>query len=472
MNRQCATIKFRLASAGLLASLCPHTATAGQSPSFTAPIAVPASFASAIPGGASQVAPVEGGAWWKVFCDPTLDTLIARLHAGNTSIRQSAAHLASAQARAHLGKASQMPTLGANGSASHAGGPLINQAGGSGNLFTAGLSLSWEVDLLGKYSGQRKAERLDARAAEALLRDTRLLMEAETARAYFQSLYLQQAQDEAVRAAQLWQEREAIARTRLTSGLGQPLDSEQLHRRSIASASEAALLARDLAQARDRLAFLVGDPVPVSVAAHSLPSPPEVPSGLPSEVLARRPDVQAAIDRLQAADGRLVSARRQWFPSLSLTGSGGVASPSLGQILSSSAQNFGLGLLFSLPLFDGGRHKAQVAASAAELDFAKAQYSEVMLGALHEVNDALAAVQATARQSQLDGESLASREREQAIDTSRAANGTMSRALLIEAQLATSAQRLAALNADYQRLAAAIDMVKAIGGGWSGEARD
>jgi outer membrane protein, multidrug efflux system len=469
MTQQRGSFRIKLAIASLAASMSQLPATAREMPDTAERIAIPDSFSTATPVAATKVASVSTGAWWKTFGDPALDALIDRMHAGNTGIRQAAAHLAAAQARAHLGKASQMPIAVANGSASHASGPLINQAGGSGNLFTAGLSVSWEIDLLGKLSGERKAERLDAKASEALMRDTRLLMETAAVRAYFLTIYLQRAQTETARMSELWQERETIAQRRMQTGLGQQLDIDQLQRRSLASASEAAALEGELAQARNELAFLIGDAAPFAVAAQVLPSPPEIPAGLPSEVLARRPDVEASIDRLQAADRRLISVRRNWFPLFALTGSGGAASSNLGDILSSSARNFGIGLLFSLPLFDGGRHKAQVAGSVAELELAKAQYRETMLSAFRDVNDALAGVQATERQSQLAGQSLASSEREQAIVSSRAANGTTSRALVLEVQLADSNQRLDDLDARYQRLAAAIYLVKAIGGGWAEE---
>jgi multidrug efflux system outer membrane protein len=453
-----------LAFAGLLALAGVSSAQARDIPADQPQITVPASFAG------STAAPATSqfcSSWWQAFGDPQLDALIARMHAGNTTIQQSAARLAAARAQAHLGAASRSPQIGFDATASHASGPIINDAGGSGSLYTARLSVSWEADLLGRLSGQRKAERLDAKAAEAMLRDTNLLMEAETARAYFETVYLQQAEASAIRQAALWQEREAIAADRARHGFAPQIDIGQLRQRSIASAAEAAELSRQLAEARGALGFLVGEPAPLTAASRELPSAPEVPAGLPSQVLARRPDVDAAASRLEAADSRLQSARRSWLPMFSLTASGGGASPSLGQILSASARDFGAGLLFSLPLFDGGRHKAQVAGSKAERALAESQYREAMLAALREVNDALAAVEASGKQVQLANESLTLGESEAEIQTRRAAIGTVSRAQLLESELAESRKRQEALGARYADLVAAIDLIKAIGGGWS-----
>ncbi len=416
---------------------------------------------------AEQAASTNQTAWWHTFGDAELNALIARMHAGNTTIQQAAARLAGAQARARLGSASRMPQVGLDTSASHSSGPLINDAGGNGSLYTAHVTASWEADLLGRLSGERKADRLDAQASEALLRDATLLMEAETARAYFRTLYLQQAQEAAAHSADLWREREAIATARLSNGLSQQVDLGQLQQRSLASAAEATSLSRQLAEARDELAFLIGETAPITLTARDLPQAPIVPEGLPSEVLARRPDVDAAAARMEAADQRLKSARRSWLPAFTLTASGGAASPSLGQLLSASARDFGAGLLFSLPIFDGGRHKAHVAGSKAELDLAKAQYRGAMLSALREVNDALAAVQSTDQQLHLAEASLAISKAEQTVITRRTANGTASRALLVESQLAGAEQYQAMLRAKYQRLASALELIGALGG-WSG----
>ncbi len=405
--------------------------------------------------------------WWRVFADPELDGLIARMHAGNTTILQSAARLAAARAQAHLGAAAGTPRIDLTGGASDASGPLINDAGGNGSLYTARVSVSWEVDLLGRLAGRQKAELLDAKAAEAMLRDAQLLMEAETARSYFETVYLQQAEASAAQQAALWQEREAIAAERARHGFAPEIDLSQLRQRSIVSAAEAAEISRQLAAARATLAFLVGESEPLTTGVTGLPAAPEVPSRLPSEVLARRFDIDAAASRVVAADSRLKSARRSWLPSFSLTASGGTASPTLGQILSASARDFGVGLLFSLPLFDGGRHKALVAGSEAERNLAQAQYRETVLGALREVNDALAAVDASGKQMLMADERQALGQREATIQQRRAGIGSISRAQLLESQIAASRQRQEALSAHFVRLVAAIDLIRAIGGGWA-----
>ena len=405
--------------------------------------------------------------WWTAFGDPMLDAIIDRMHANNTRIEQAAARLAAANARAHLGAASQTPTIGLGTSFSHASGPLINKAGDSGNLYGAGLAVAWEVDVLGRLSGDRAAERLDAKAAAAMLADTRLLLEAATVRQYFESRALQLELVEAEATAALSQEQDSIAEARVQRGTLAPADMFAIHQHAITSAKDAAELERRLTASRNALAFLIGDGHATALPAAALPVPPDVPSGLPSDMLARRPDIAAALDHLHAATNRLESAKRSWLPAFSLTTSGGVVAPTVGELLAASARSFGIDLLFALPLFDGGRHAARVAGGKAELDLARAEYREAMLAALRDVNDALAAVQSAATQSQLTNESLNLHERDAALAEGQSQRGSASRSNVIDRQLAVSRQRRAALAAQFNRIAAAIDLTKAVGGGWT-----
>lgn len=424
---------------------------------FTAAVAISAN---------EQSHPAQSGQWWSIYGDPALNALIDRMHASNTSIAQAAARLSALRARARLGTASQTPFISADVSASQAGGPLINKAGGSGSLITAGVSISWEADLLGRFAGDRAAEKLDAQASGALLRNTRLLMEAETAQSYFTVSHLQNALAQAKQSAALWHEREVIAAARMRNGLIQKNDLGEVRRSSLAKADTVANLEHDLSAAENRLAFLIGDSKFAGIATAELPPAPAIPAGLPSEVLQRRPDVAAAIAHLEASDQRLTSMKRSWFPVFNLTASGGAAAPSLGEILSSSAQNFGLGLLFSMPLLDGGRHKARVAESRAELDLASAQYRETMLTALSEVNDALSAVSAADKQSRLASEDLGISSSKAETIKLMAANGTASRAQILEAQLEVTELQQKRLERDYRRLIASVDLIKTIGGVW------
>jgi len=407
--------------------------------------------------------------WWEQFGDSGLSGLIARMHAGNTGIRQAAARLSAARAAAMAGTARRAPALGLEAGASHAGGPLVNAAGESGDLFTARASAAWEIDLFGRLAGERTAERREADAAEALLRDTTLLMEAETARSYFAARYYAGSVVEAERAAALAGEALAVTERRRQLGLVAPDEVLAARNRLAAARATADALALMRDRARRQLGLLLGEtgaPDGDPSEAGQDREPPAVPVGLPAELLSRRPDLAAARHRLMAADARLRAAKSGWLPALSLTASGGSAAAGLGQLFSAAAGSFGLGALLSLPIFDGGRGKARIAGRSSERDLAEAQYRERVLVALREVNDGLQALQvrrrdlASAREAARGGAALL------ATAQQRAANGTIGRLDAIDAEIAAAQHRLALSQAGGRAMISAVDLFQALGGSW------
>jgi len=396
-----------------------------------------------------------------------LDRLVEDVLASNTTIVQARARLNAVRADARLAAADSAPQLGVEGGVSQAGGPLINAAGGSGSLFTARASLSWEVDISGRLSSERFAARLDAAAAEAMLRYTRMLIAVDAVQCYWRAQFL-------AAAAELASERVALGERQLDR-----IRRRQAH--GLAASDELFAAASDLAKARGEfveierqrklsqheLQFLAGTSEPIALVPAGLTNPPEVPSGLPSTMLAQRPDIAAAEAEFQAADKRLAAARKSWLPSFSLTASGGAASPSLGQILASTAQSFGLNLLFGLPLFDGGRHKALVGRSRAELDLAAARYGERVLGALREVNDALANVSAARHVYELASEEALNSQNLYASALAGAKNGLQSEVAVERRKIAAIDGREALLAANFARYDAALQVIRSLGGGWA-----
>ena len=162
-----------LVLASIFAGLLIQTPVARAGDSAVSDIPVPSSWHYS--GGETQpssLPPVASASrWWGIFADRELDHLIDRMHAGNTTLPQAFARLAAARAQARLDTSAMAPMVGLDASASHASGPLINAAGGSGSLFTTRATVSWEADLFGKASALRQASRLEAKAAEALLAD-------------------------------------------------------------------------------------------------------------------------------------------------------------------------------------------------------------------------------------------------------------------------------------------------------------
>jgi len=426
-------------------------------------INIPAAF-DGDTGSASTPLPADG--WWKIYRDPELDRLIAQVHAGSTSIELAKARLAAATAQARLGQATQFPQIEFNASASQANGPLINEAGSNGGLLTAHATISWEVDLLGRLSSERRADRFEAKAAESVLAETTLLIESETAKTYFETAYLGRAIEETQRRAELLEERLVMQNRRFELGL---IDRMALAE-AVRARDESRQLAMHFIEARAgalrRLAFLLGETHTEDLQIRAMPSAPIIPAGIPSSVLVRRPDVAAAVARLEASANRLQAEKRSWFPRFALTASGGAASPNLGEILSSAARDFGLSALLSLPIFDGGRRKSAVAVRKAEQDLAASEYRETVLRALREVNDRLGAFYQGNNDLDFASSRLTSTNRDHDILVARQSNGTAARGDVLNSELKGCDSRLDELAAQYRQLATSIDLVKALGGSW------
>ena len=414
-----------------------------------------------------------GGAWWRIFADPTLEDLVARGLRDGLSVQEASARLA--QARAHLvaADAARRPTVTLDANASNQSGPLINALGGAGGLVEASARLSYELDILGRLSKSRDAARYDVRAGEALERDARLLTAADIARTY---VSLRMSDED----AQLLRDGAASARETLHITEGRRQSGFETDLAVARAEAELGVIEADLLTAQRRraelqhaLGFLVGDPtLAIAPATAALEAPPEIPEGIPSTVLARRPDVAAAQSALGAAQLRLGVARTAWLPSLMLTASGGFASPQLGDLISSSVRSLGLNLLMALPPFDGGRRKSGIASAQGDLDLASAHYRREVLTAFRDVDDQLSALRILDQQSQVVGRTAAAADRALELSTSRRSNGLASQLEVLDARRTDLRARRAATQVLGARYLSTINLIQAMGGGWDSPAQD
>ena len=296
-------------------------------------------------------APLPGDAqWWTVFRYPQLEALVARAADRNTDVQQAAARLAQARALAREVDSERMPQVGLGASAARGAGIDKVQGMHPANLFTAGLGASWELDLFGRLAGASRAASLDARSREALLQSTRLAVQSQTAQLYLavraldaEALIMQETVDAYRDTLQLTERRQRAG------DLGE-LDVERVRTELAATESDALAVARQRTQVEHALAVVLGElptgfSLPVADWTTALPN---IPAGLPSQMLERRPDVQAAQWRVQAAQERVGVAQAAWFPTIALTADGGYASTDLGDLLKWSARSWGVGALLSL----------------------------------------------------------------------------------------------------------------------------
>jgi multidrug efflux system outer membrane protein len=451
----------------LMAGLSPAQAAKPRAAAVPTP-AIPERFNAAdrYPAPTVPAASLADEAWWKIFNDPVLDSFVEKARKSNGSIYEAAARLEKSRALLRGAAAARMPQVGGGGGASQRTGPLINEAGQGGRLFYPSASLSYEIDLLGRLSKAKKAARLDAAASADLLRHAQLLVEADTVQTYFEICALDEERSVLGKAADDQSATLKMLEERERNGLATRLAVNRARAEVATIRSDVEDLDRRRAELVSGLALLMGEAPSEIAVPGKLGTPPIVPSDIPSAVIARRPDISAGLRSVEAARARVGAAKVSWLPSLSLTGAQGFASPSLGSLLSSATQNFGLGFLFSVPGLDGGRHKARVRSARADLSLASAEYSTQLLTALRDVDNQLSAVRILGGRAETlrgiadDDEVLA------AMLQARYANGLISQLDYVDGLRVVLEHRRTAVQVNIARYVATISLIRALGGGW------
>jgi len=418
-------------------------------------------------------APAEAqprGEWWKAFNDPQLDELVERAGRGNASIQLAASRLAQARAFVRATDAARSPQIDAGASANRVRGIVNGSGGPARSLFTAGADLSYEVDLFGRLRGATDAASLDARSREGLLQSTRLLVQAEVAQTYL-ALRALDAERALVRTTvSTYQDTLVLTERRWRAGDVAELEVTRVAAELAATESEALALDRRRSEFEHALAVLVGEvPSRFTLAeAQWNTALPVIPAGVPSTLLTRRPDVSAAQSSMLAAQQRVGVAKAAWFPNVALTSTAGYASTDLSELFKWSSRAWGIGLLSSLPILDGGRRKAGVESATAEMDAALARYREQVLVAFQDVEDQLAALRLLAEQAEAQGRAVTSATRSTSLSNVRYRNGYISQLELLDAlrsELRNRRQELQVRSARYQ---ATVALVRALGGAWDG----
>jgi multidrug efflux system outer membrane protein len=431
--------------------------------------AAPEAFREGGPSRSTPSTPLPADGWWRVFADPLLDRLMVDAATGNPGVQQAAARVAQAAALQRAAGAAGRPQLSATAGGSRELGSRINAAGTRGNLFDAGLALQWDLDWLQRATRSEQAAALDLQGQQLLLAQARLSLQAELAQATLSWHALQRERPLLEQAVQRGRELLALADRRQRAGLVAVQAGVQLRQDVQADEADLLQLDRRLALTRHALAALLGQPRAPQLdgAAPAWPGVPPVPAGLPSQMLQRRADVAAADRSLQAARLRAGLARDAWFPSADADGAAPGWRPSdLGQWLRASARNTGLGLLLSLPGLDGGRGEAQRAMAAAQLDLAAAEHREIVVNALRDVEDQLAALRTLGAESAARMLAAQDAERDAEHHHAQWRQGLGSEVDAVQARRQQWVQARHALRAQAAERVATVMLVRALGGGW------
>jgi len=402
--------------------------------------------------------------WFDLFQDDTLRGLIQESLQANYDIHIAAQRVLEAQGQLTATRSALFPQLNAQAGAARTGvnSPIESRAGAFGVA-------SWEIDLFGKLRRANEAARADLLSVEENQKAVMQVLVAEVASAYF-DLGEYDAELEYVRESiKTRMESVQLVTAREEGGVGSLLDVDQAKSLVYAAQANAALLEKAQEQTENLISFLLGRP-PGSVArGRSLvdqPQPPQVPAGLPSALLERRPDLRVAEQQLIAANARVGVARAAFFPSINLTASGGVQTTDLLGVISRGGSAYSMAGVLDLPIFDAGRRSANYKIAKAQSEELLIGYQKAINGAFRDVSDALIGYQKSKEHStsqSLLAETLRDQSR---LSNQRYIGGVSSylEVLDTERQRLTAEQQLAQAQRDV--LTSLVHVYTALGGGW------
>lgn len=446
-------------------------------PDYVAPnVAAPAAFRDADSTLAWKTAePAEQfarGEWWKIYGDPALDALESRALAANQDLQAAAARVEQARAAAGLARSNYWPQIAANGSVTRERTSATTDNVFPDQLTTtyrAPLSASWELDLFGRVRRLTESVRADAEASVATFESVRLALTSDVAANYFTLRALDRELAIVRQTVGLRRGAVDLIGSRVKIGTAGELDSARAEAELAATEAEAASVSNRRAAVQNALAVLVGVAAPEFEVAGSLTAlgtPPSIPAGLPASLLERRPDVAAAERSLASANARIGVAKAAFFPSISLTGSAGFASGDIDQLFNADSRLWSIGPSIYLPIFQGGRNRANLQRSRAVFDESVAAFRQRVLVAFREVQDALTATQLLAEQSAAQDRALAAARRASELAQTRYDAGYVSYLEVLDAQRTALASERASTQLAGLRLNTSVALIKSLGGGW------
>lgn len=423
---------------------------------------------------------ISKGNWYTVFHDPKLNSLEAEAQTNSQTLRAAVAKVSEARAVARQAEASFFPTLdfSADGSrqrTSPNNGQINAQSGGTASPFTFNsatvipFDLSYEVDIWGKVRRAFEASGDQAQASLADYENILLTLKAEVATNYFAVRTADSQIDVQRRTIKSFQDALDLTNSRFQGGISTQLDVEQARATLAAAQAQLATFQQSRAQLEHAVAVLLGR----SPASFSLPyNPldtrlPIIPSGLPSDLLERRPDVAAAERRVAAQNAEIGVAISAYFPSVHLTGQTGFDSGDLGLLFNWESRIWSYGPNIQFPIFEGGLISANIKQQRAAYEENVANYRQQVLVAFQDVEDSLSALRYLAQQSEAENRAFQSYRKALDLTNSRYTTGLVSYFDVIQAQgLALGAEQLT-VQIEGDRMASTVQLIKALGGGWA-----
>lgn len=417
-------------------------------------------------------------AWWRSWNDPSLNQLIEHTLQGSPSMAEALARVHRMQALSGMVDASSLPqvTLGAEFSRQRysANGlfpPPI--AGSTRNNDTLQAGVGWSPDLWGQHRAELASAVGQVRAAQADAAMAANALVHQVVRGHVALARLLAQRDVVEQTLRQRQQMQQLVQQRRQAGLDTRIDQAQADSTLADTATQAQGLQEQITLARHQLAALSGQ-APQALA-HWHPrlealTPDALPATVGADLLGRRPDVVAARWRVQASQQDIQVARTQFYPNVNLSAFAGFNALGMNHLLDAGSRQYGVVPAIRLPLFDGGRLRAQLSGREAEHDSAVANYNSVVLNAAKEAADAIGSSQSVQRQWTEQSRALADAERAHALAQQRFEAGLGNRLAVLAAESSVLAQRRLAIDLQARQLDNRANLMRALGGGWPGDA--
>ena len=413
-----------------------------------------------------------GGNWWEIFQDAQLNALELQINVSNQNLKAAVAQYQEARAALRYARADYYPTISTAPSATRQrysdNRPGSAARGTTFNDFVLPVDLSYQVNAWGRVSKNVESYREQAQASAADLAVVNLTMHADLAVDYFAARTLDAEEKLLQDTVGQYQQALQLNEERYKGGLASEVEVEQA--RTILETTQAQLV--DVGVTRTQYehaaAVLVGKP-PADFSLPPLPlttPPPPIPVGVPSELLERRPDVAAAERRVASANAQVGLAKTAYYPLINLVGSGGFESGTITTLLQGPSAFWAVGAAVAQTIFDGGRRHALNDEAKAGYDSTVASYRQTVLTAFQQVEDNLAALRILEQEAGVQATAVQSARRSLALSNTRYEGGVTSYLEVITAQNAALSDEVTAVNILGRRMASAVLLVQALGGGW------
>lgn len=412
------------------------------------------------------------GTWWELFNDPQLTALEEQVVISNQNVLAAEARYRQARALIQATRAGYFPTVTVGASAinsrqsANLGSRTTSQS--ATTTETLPIDFSWEADLWGRIRRSVEASTASAQASAADLAAARLSAQAGLAQAYFQLRTLDSQKRFLETTVSYYQKSLQLTRNRYTSGVVARSDVLQAETQLKSAQAQAIDVGVQRAQQEHAIALLIGKPAAeLTIPFSPLDAvPPPIPVGLPSALLERRPDIAAAERQMAAANAQIGATEAAWYPTVTLSASGGLQATGLSHWLTWPSRFWSVGPAVSETVYDGGLRRAQDEQARAAYEASVATYRQTVLTGFQEVEDNLAALRILEEEAGVQDETVAAARQTVAITDNQYRAGTVSYLNVLVAQTTEVANELTAIGIRGRRMIASVLLIQALGGGW------